>query len=1244
MLQAGDPVGRYRALHLLGRGGAAEVWAVEHATLGTRHALKLLHTPAPGLRERLLREGRLQRRLDPVCVVPVTDVIEVGGLPALVMDLVEGPTLAELLGAYRPTEEEAIALLSDVVRGVGAAHRAGVVHRDLKPSNVLLQLERGRVVPRITDFGIAKELGADGTRTLGFLGTPAYAAPEQLSDPAHVDLRADLWSLGVMLYELLTGRRPFESEQLEGLLYAVHREPTALQPLPEAMRPLVAQLLQPDRERRLASVEVLLEELQAREGAEDVLAAGGPLAEAVRLCTRPAASEQAPQTAQGWLPAEPDALLGREAELARLASLLSQARLVSVLGVGGVGKTRLALRAGAQGRPSWPGGVWFCDLTQAQSADGILAALGRTLGVALERDPAAQLGHALASRGRCLVLLDNAEQVAEPLAPLLQRWLGRAGSASFLVTSRQRLKLPPEQVLALEPLEAGAGAALFLERAAAARPGFEPSPEDHRAIAALVELLDGLPLAIELAAARVRTLSPARLRERMTDRFGVLTSRRGSDRHAALKVVLEDSWALLSAEQRTALACLSVFSGGFTLAAAEAVLSLESWAQQVLEELVDHSLVRRLGSGRLGLLVSVREFAASKLEPGSEAERRHGTFYARYGATDALRALARHGGVQRRHALAADLDDLASACRRAAQRGDGAVAAACALAAWAALELTGPIALAVELLQQARQAPGHDREVALADALGQALILAGRPQEASALLGAALEGDLSAPLLAAAGDASRAQGRMTEALHAYEAALTAARQVLDRHTEGRVLGMLGHLHREQGRGDEALAHYQQALALHEASGDVRSEALMLGSVGQIQADHGQLEEAWQRGEQALAIARALGDRQLEGELLGLLGGVRWDQGSYVEAARYYEQGLATLRQIGARREEAMMLSNLGGALRMQGQLDEGLRRSEQAVAIFRELGDRYSEVIALTNLGVAYAKAERSEEAVARYQEGLTVAREVGHRHGEGVLLGNLGTQLTRAGRLQEAQLHLQQALDLHRQTADPRNQGVVHNFFGNLERHRSAQAALAHYQAALELLTQVGDRGNLAVTHTNLGHLHRALDRDAQARSHYELALQTLREMGEPSLHAGTLCSLARLLLDAGALAEALSLLDEAAGLARGLGSSELDGLVLATRGALAWQAGDLPGARDFFERAERYLRAARTRDPLGCLLCDRALLDLAELGGSEAARERLAEVSALLEPAGSGTGMLMERRLAEVSQRLLEGAGVSS
>jgi eukaryotic-like serine/threonine-protein kinase len=262
MLGVGEVVDRYRVDARVSDAEVAEVYRVTHSWLGSSHALKLLNVQAnDGLREALLAEGRTMAGLGHPNLVRVTDALAIHGMPALVMDWVDGPALADWLADLEgmlpvPT---VVALLDGILAGVGHAHRAGVIHRDLKPENVLLARTPEGLVPRVADFGMAKVRNQRGLSVLyARFGTPEYMAPETISDTGRADHRADLFALGVILYELLTRRLPFDGDNpavvMKAVLSGKYIDPLVLRPdLPAGVVAMVHALLAPDREQRPAT-------------------------------------------------------------------------------------------------------------------------------------------------------------------------------------------------------------------------------------------------------------------------------------------------------------------------------------------------------------------------------------------------------------------------------------------------------------------------------------------------------------------------------------------------------------------------------------------------------------------------------------------------------------------------------------------------------------------------------------------------------------------------------------------------------------------------------------------------------------------------------------------------------------------------------------------------------------------------------------------------------------------------------
>jgi predicted ATPase/class 3 adenylate cyclase/Tfp pilus assembly protein PilF len=702
------------------------------------------------------------------------------------------------------------------------------------------------------------------------------------------------------------------------------------------------------------------------------------------------------------LPAERDVFVGRRAALAGLARRFEQgARLVSLLGVGGTGKTRLATRYGWTWLGDFPGGAWFCDLSSARGVDGIVLAVAQALGVPLGAgDPVQQLGHAIAGRGTCLLILDNFEQVARHAEDTLGRWLDRAPDARFLVTTREVLGLPGEQALALAPLDATEAAALFVRRAKAVKPDFAPGDDDCGAIDRLVRLLDGLPLAIELAAARVRVMSPRTLLGRMDQRFKLLAASGGRrDRQATLRATFDWSWELLSDAEKSALAQLSVFEGGFTLEAVEGVLDLSpfadgSWPVDVLQSLVDKSLVRAVGDSRFDLLVSVQDYAAEHLRsegryPGSGAaahagaDQRHGAFFARRKEDDF--------GSQ----PGKDLGNLNAACRRAVQRCDAVTALATLEGAWSVLRQRGPFAAGVELAQSVASM-------------------------------ANLQDAGKARLAHVAGHALNAAGLVVDAQRHLQLGLELSRSSRQPAVEVQVLMRLGELHLNLASGEAAQSFFAQALAIARSEGFQQVECVALNGLGSAASDLGRMDVARAYYQSALQSARAAGDRRWEGLILGNIGALQFNEGELDGAAQHFRSGLEIAREYGDRKAEGNALCNLAALDQIRGQVHSALDTSREALRVAREIGDVRLECTVHCNLGLVHMDKQDWSSAELHFASALSMARQVQDRRSEGLFLAYLGQLHARTGRFEEGRKCLDAGEGLLRQASDRLSLGLL--------------------------------------------------------------------------------------------------------------------------------------------------------------------------------------------------------------------------
>jgi predicted ATPase/class 3 adenylate cyclase len=708
------------------------------------------------------------------------------------------------------------------------------------------------------------------------------------------------------------------------------------------------------------------------------------------------------------VPTERNAFVGRKAELRGMSALVQGgARLLTVLGPGGIGKTRFVQSYCRARLGDWPGGVYFCDLSDCRSLDGIAFAVASVLGVPLGKEnPIAQLGNAMAGRGRCLIVLDNFEQVVEHAAASAGTWLDWAIEATFIVTSRERLHLRGEDIFPLEPLGlAHEAIELFAIRARSHKPAFTINDANRSAVAEVVQLLEGLPLAIELAAARSSMLTPAQLVERMGARFQLLAgSRNASSRQATLRAAIDWSWGLLTPFEQRALAQCSIFEGGFTLEAAESVVDLAAWPEapatvDVIQSLFDKSLLRvwvpaghsshDVEEPHFAMYVSIREYAAEKLQVGEaglrlQAEERHGSYFASFGRKEAIEALTRHGGVRKHRTLAIQIDNLIAACHRAVARGDAEVAVHTYCATWQVLHLLGPCEVGATLGAEVLSMVGLDASQRGATAASHALAL-------------------------------REIGRTDAANTGYTEAVALSRQAGDLYWEGIALCGLGNLRRSQGEMAQARALLEEALSIARTS-NRRLEGVVLSCLAIVDAEQGRLQDARPLFEQAVEIHRDVGDRRFEGVDIGNLGTLAREQGRLSDAAECYREAQVINREVGNRREEGIVTFNQGCLLREQGEPERASALFEAAIAIFHDLGARTLEGLVLAESADVLCDLGRVDAALIHCNEAIN--RAVGNRRSEGEALGVLGRVLGMQGRIDEARDALQRGETLLREAS----------------------------------------------------------------------------------------------------------------------------------------------------------------------------------------------------------------------------------
>ncbi|XVQ08041.1 BTAD domain-containing putative transcriptional regulator [Spirillospora sp. CA-255316] len=695
-----------------------------------------------------------------------------------------------------------------------------------------------------------------------------------------------------------------------------------------------------------------------------------------------------PQPPATNLPAPLTALVGRDEAVAEVRELLRAHRLVTLTGPAGVGKTRLALEAA---RPADAAdGTWLVELAgvDAAGARADPAVLAERIAAAMGVRGA--LSEALRSR-RTLLVLDTVEHLAAPASRLVVALLGAAPGLRVLATGREPLAVPGERLWPVPPLGREAAVRLFRERVADAVPGFAAGAGDGdtEEIAAVCRRLDGLPLAIELAAARVRTLGLREVAARLDDRFRLLGS--GA---RTLRAAFDWSWDLLDDRERAVLRRLSVCAGGFDLAAAEAVAAGAGVAAGevagTVAALADRSLLSVDGTGtrRFGMLESVAAYARERLAEAGEAEEcadRHAENFADL-AAEADRHL--RGPAQREWLRRLDTEtaNLRAALDRLLDRGAG------------------------------------ERALRMCGTLGWYWFLRGRYREAHRAFGRAL--DTAAP----AGDLAAAPGSGPGSVAlVWRAALEAWERMPAGPVEppgelpARERWLLGFARADGGDLPAAIGLVDGALEEFRRLGDRWGTAAALSVLGWESLRLGDLPAARREGEEGLALFRETGDRWGESRALQLLGVLAEVDGDYERAGLLHREGLASAEELELWPVVVEEISQLGRLAALAGDHARADAHYERALRVARERSFHHGVVHARVGLGASARRQGRLDAAEEHLRAAEEAHRADGYRSGLAYVLAELGFVAELRGDAAAARARHEESLALARAAGDPR-------------------------------------------------------------------------------------------------------------------------------------------------------------------------------------------------------------------------------
>jgi predicted ATPase/DNA-binding NarL/FixJ family response regulator/tRNA A-37 threonylcarbamoyl transferase component Bud32 len=963
--RVGQRLGNYRLTRWLGKGAFADVYLGEHIYLNNQVAIKVLHTQVDTHATKdFLTEARHLSHLMHLHIIRVFDFGIEHQTPYLVMDYAPYGNLRELHppGTTVPLLT-VVSYTSAIASALQFAHDQHLLHRDLKPENVLVGPKHEVL---LSDFGLALlTAGSETIQVQQGSSTLDYMAPEQIR--GQISPASDQYALAVMVYEWLSGHLPFSDSAPS--LANEHRS-LSLASLSEldpdissSVEEVVYRALSKDPQRRFV----------------DVLSFAAAFEEAAQASSHlPSIDTELLVNSRHVrytnLPHPLTPLFGREEVQKAVRTRLARprVRMLTLTGAPGVGKTRLAVALASDVLEEFTHGVCFVPLAPISDPDLVISAIAHAFGLQeYGKRPLFEYLSAFLRTKQLLLLLDNFEQVL-PAAPLLSDLLMACPKLKILVTSRAVLHLEGEYVYKVPPLAVPdlqhlpaqdtlsqvASVALFADQAQAKQSDFELTGDNAATIAEICVLLDGLPLALVLAAARIKVLSPRTLLARLSQGFEVLADgRRDAPAHQqTLRATITWSYNLLEAREQSLFRSFCVFVGGCTLEAAEAVGTTASEnvtpILDVISSLIDNSLLvqreQEAGKPRLHMLATMREYGLEALAACGELERAHNAHAAYYLALAERTEPALVGAEQGSWAdqLERDHKNIRAALQWLLEQGK--------------IEEVLRLATALQQFWLQRGYLSEGRRF-----LEQAL-------DAGRLDLVSISPQVRASALYAAGYLAFWQNDPGQAIVLLEESERLSRQLEDKRGIALALTYLGAIIHNRGEVAAAATIHEEALRLCKEVGAKSELAELIAMLGVVPLFHGEYTQAREILEEGLALCKEVGNVWLTATFLYFLGWIAYEQGEYTHARLLTEESLAHHRTLG---KPIFFLETLiTYAYELIALGDELTARTllEEALSLSRELESQDDSARTLCGLGYLALRQGDLVQARTHYEESIT--------------------------------------------------------------------------------------------------------------------------------------------------------------------------------------------------------------------------------------------------------------------------------
>lgn len=1077
----------------IGQGGMGTVYKGLDVQSQEAVAVKTMKADAvardPDMLSRFIRESELLRQLNHPNIVKMLGADEHDGVHYLVMEYVKGGSLRDVLDkSARFEARPAMEIALDVADALTRAHRLKILHRDIKPDNVLLA-EDG--TPRLTDFGLAHMQGdANITHDGAIMGTFAYMPPEVFMGEIP-DERSDIWAFGVMLYEMLIGKRPFEATQPSILVNSIMHKPIPdieeeLPDLQTSIVDLIYRMLTKEPDARIPSVRLVGAELEAiLRGHHDA----SPIQSVVSLSestgrfqldsSLPVAAPVSVVRVPNNLPNQPTPFVGRSRELDDLQSLLDGgSNLITLVGPGGIGKTRIALALAEQHLTDYPDGVFFVATAALDNTEHVVPAIAEAIHFSSGEGRQDLLNYL--REKKMIIIFDNFEHLLDA-ADIISDMIQAAPDVVIIVTSRERLRLRGEQVYDVdgmilpdardenpESIITYPAVELFMQSARRVAGEFEiDSDETAHDVAEVIRLVGGMPLGIELAAAWLEALPLEEIVgeiERSLD-FLETDLRDVPERHRSIRAVFEYSWNLMSEDEQAVFKKLSVFRGGFEREAAQ---NIANASLRTLATLVNKSLISRSGDGRYHIQKMLRQYAEDRFQEDTQVQDEtlaaHWQYYTQFSAklTQALNSPKEDAAIE---AYDKELENIRAAWQRCLERGQFAELDK-------ALDAALLFYLGRSMLRECYQ---------LFEKLGDALEQSGtkdlpywRTRTRQAWIGTRVgKYDEAMKFANESLEYFRANNYPVEAAHA--------------------LNQMSYVYMMQGDYDKSVEAAQNAAKDITAKDDITAYYMAMGNLGYAHYLRGELKQAREIYE---TMDAAEDTRKYSAAGVGYiknnLGEFIRDMGEIQRATQLFEEAFAIFEKTHRKREMGFTVLNIGGIYHLQGHFDKAREAFEKGHKLYKEIGDGWGLGHATAGLGNSAVADGDYEKARAYYQESIEIRRGMEDKRGIADSLMDLATVDSGLEQYEEAESLINEALTIREEIADKPGIGMAYTGRGlvrlSLGRYDEAREDI---RTGLEIGAEIDHMLIRARGYVGLGELEYHAGNREKALEYYKIVLK---------------------------------------------------------------------------------------------------------------------------------------------------------